>query len=117
VVKQQFYYPVKRKGALSSSSGAPLPSTLVAVGAAVLISMNLGGFFMVMSSMKMVPMSYVSIMARCFMIAFFMMLGCFAVVLGGKFQMFGGFVVVFNTFWHDLSPIVKDNPTGTPRVQ
>jgi hypothetical protein len=72
----------------------------------MLISVKFSGFFVMLNSMKMVPMSYVRMMGCCLMIALLMMLGCFTVVFGRMFQMLGSFVVMFNTFWHDISPSI-----------
>jgi hypothetical protein len=78
----------------------------VLVSARMLISVNLRGFFSVMGSMKMVPMSYVSMMGCFLMIAALMVLGCFSMVLGSDFQMLGSLVMMFNAFCHGVSPIV-----------
>jgi len=78
---------------------------LADVSAGVLIGMHFRSFFMMMNSMKMVPVSYVSMMAGFFMIAFLMMLGCFTMVCYGMLQMFGSFAMVFDAFRHDVSPI------------
>jgi len=67
----------------------------------VLVSVDFAGFFMMLGCMKMVAVGYVSMVSGFLVIAFFVVLGGFAVVLGSEFQMIGGFMVVFNAFWHD----------------
>jgi len=77
----------------------------VAVSGGVLIGMNLSSFFMVMSGMKMVSVRYVRVVGSFFVITFLMMLGCFTVMFGGKLQVFSSFIVMFDAFCHDISPI------------
>jgi hypothetical protein len=68
--------------------------------------MNLSSFFMVIGGMKMVSMRYMGMMSSGLVVTLLVMLGCLAVVFGGLLQMFCGFVMMFDAFWHDLSPIV-----------
>ena len=64
------------------------------------ISMVFGCFFMVMHSMKMVTVSYVSMMSGLLVVAFIMELGGFLMMFCGQLQMLSGVSVVFRAFRH-----------------
>jgi hypothetical protein len=71
----------------------------------MLVGMKFGRFFMMMNRMKMVTVSYVRMVSSLFMIPLFMMLSSFMMMLGSKFQMFCGLLMMFYSFGHDrLSP-------------
>jgi hypothetical protein len=55
----------------------------------------LGSFFRMVFRMQMMTMRHVGMMGSLFMIARFMMLGGFSVVLAGVFVMFGSLVMMF----------------------
>jgi len=78
---------------------------LLGVGPGVLLCMELGGLFMMMDCMKMVSVSYVSMMGSLFVVAVLVMLGCFLVMLGCLLKMFRRLGVVFYSFRHDMPPL------------
>jgi hypothetical protein len=63
----------------------------------VLSGVMLCGIFRMFGRMKMVPVGQMGMMARRFVLAFLVMLGRFAMMLGGVFMMFSSFLVVLGT--------------------
>ncbi len=61
---------------------------------------NLRRFLMVSARLNVVTMCDVGVVSRLFMIASFMVLGCFAMMLGSMLTMFRRFLMVFNSFRH-----------------
>jgi len=63
----------------------------------VLVRVNLRGFFRVMLSLKVMSVRRVRVMSRLYVIASFVMFGCFAVMSGSVFVMFCRLKMVFGT--------------------
>jgi hypothetical protein len=72
----------------------------------VLLGMIAAGFNVVMFGVAGVTVGAVGMVRRFFVIASFVMLGGFTVMLGRMLMMFGGFVVMLNAcmVFHDFSP-------------
>ena len=73
---------------------------------------KLRSLFMVRARLNVVTMCDVGVVSCLFMIASFMVFGCFAMVLGSMLTMFRGFLVVFNSFRHFLYSTIRVPTAG-----
>lgn len=64
----------------------------------MLVRVVLGRFFRVMRRIGLMSLGYLGMVRRLFMIASFVMLGGFPVVIGRVLMMIGGFSVVVRSF-------------------
>ena len=63
------------------------------------LGVGLGGFSSMVGGMRVVPMGYVGVVRRLFIVAGFVMRGCLAVMTRRVLMMFGGLRVVMRCFF------------------
>ena len=68
--------------------------------------MMLGSLLGVVLRLEMMTVSYVSVMASLFVIAGFVVLGCFAMVLCGMFVLLCREAMMFSAFFGHMQPLL-----------